>query len=213
VEKESRVSRRKSPALFGLMADAPKAVPVKEESKWRLADGIAAQSYARVVASRWRGADLREQSSEITGDYHTLSVCIQPSRFSLRLGNRVFDNQDVLPGMIQLTRPALPARIAYHTPYDTLHLHVQNALLRECLEWVQGRPAKHDVDLRDPSFSQDTLIAHLGSELLSANDIGGFYADLYADSLSLTIISRVLAVYGEAPPKRGSEQEQCEIVR
>jgi AraC family transcriptional regulator len=153
----------------------------------------------RIVVSRWTGEDLREQTSEITGDYYVLSVCLRPSQFSLQLGAASFSRKEVFAGMMQLTRPALPARIIYHTPYDTLHLHVKNTLLKECFEWSYGKRAASEVALRDPNFSQDPLIERLGSALLAANELDGAYSELYADSLSLTIVARLLALYGESP--------------
>src|SRR5579862_7434797 len=54
---------------------------VQAESRWRRPDVIAGwdQPQPKIVVSRWNGSDLREQTSEITGDYHVLSVCLQPS--------------------------------------------------------------------------------------------------------------------------------------
>lgn len=187
----------------------PRHPLIYAEDRWRSPVTPADNDweYPNIMASRWKGADFREQTSEIGGDYHTLSVCIQPSHFSLWLGAKSFPKKQVLPGMIQLTGPALPARIVYHEPYDTLHLCIRNCLLRECIEWSHGKRPKADIVLRDPSFSQDSFIQRLGSALLSVDEIGGICSRLYADSLSLTIVTRVLTLYGETPsvPVRRTE--------
>jgi AraC family transcriptional regulator len=196
-------SIRREPALFAALGGTSRSnrCLIQEECKWRLPDIMAGsdQPQPRIVVSRWKGTDLREQTSEITADYHVLSVCLQPSQFSLQLGATSYSRKEVFAGMMQLTRPALPARIVYHTPYDTLHLHVKNALLKECFEWSYGKRAASEVALRDPNFSQDPLIERLGSALLSASEVGGAHSELYADSLSLTIVARLLALYGEGP--------------
>lgn len=198
--KNKRHGTTRVNALLGLELRSSRSL-VHEECRWRLPDIIAGSDHPqpRIVVSRWTGEDLREQTSEITGDYYVLSVCLRPSQFSLQLGAASFSRKEVFAGMMQLTRPALPARIVYHTPYDTLHLHVKNALLRECFEWSYGKRAAGEVTLRDPNFSHDPLIERLGSALLLAGQLDGPYSELYADSLSLTIVTRLLALYGESP--------------
>jgi AraC family transcriptional regulator len=206
--RENKGSAQKRSPPFGVPA-GPRGPLIHREDKWRAPAGPADNGCAlpRILASRWKGADLREQTSEIVGDYHMMSVCIQRSQFSLWLGAKHFPNKQVLPGMIQFTGPALPARIVYHEPYDTLHLRVENSLLREYYEWAHGRRSKSDVILRDPSFSQDPWMERLGLALLSADEISGSYGQLYADSLSLTILSYALALYGESPAPTGRRAE------
>ncbi len=190
-------------ALWGLLRGPGGAshCRIHEESKWRLPDVITDgdRSPPRLVASRWSGDIRHEMTSEIADDYYMLSVSLQPSRFSLWLGKAEYPKKEVFPGIIQLTEPGLPARIVYHTPYDVLHLHFQSALIKECFEWAHGKRAKGDVTLRDPRFAHDPLIERLGHELLSAGKMGGAYGELYAGSLSLAIVARLLALYGEAP--------------
>jgi AraC family transcriptional regulator len=197
-----KIARREAD-LLGLLhsPDRVSQCRVHEESKWRAPDVITGgdQSSPRLIASHWSGDIRHEMTSETTDDYYMLSISLQPSQFSLRLGNAEYPNKNVVPGTIQLTEPALPARIVYHAPYDVLHLHIQGALLKECFEWAHGQRAKGDVTLRDPRFAHDPLIERLGCELLSAGKIDGAYGELYAGSLSLAIVARLLALYGEAP--------------
>jgi AraC-like DNA-binding protein len=196
--------RAKSQAslLKAIGAGQPSGRPIVHvEKQWRLPDILAKTDlpHPRIFASRWSGADLEEKSSEIAGDYHVLSVCLLPSEFSLRLGTNQFSRKKVQAGMMQLTRPALPASIVYHTPYDTLHLHVKNHLFKECFEWAHGKRPATDLGLRDPDFSRDPMIEQLGSALLAVSETDGAYGELYADSLSLAIVTRLLMLYGEVP--------------
>ena len=183
---------------------------LQEESRWRRPDGLVSgnRPTARLIAARWSGANLSEQVSEITHDYHMLSVSLQPTKFSLWLGTRSIPNKEVIPGTIQLTRPALPARIVYYSAYDVLHLYLQEVLLRECFEWLYGKPATSDIILRDPSFSHDPLIERLGLALLSAGKNDETGGAVYADTLSLTIVVHLLGLYAEKPastPRRRVE--------
>ncbi|WP_454625075.1 helix-turn-helix domain-containing protein [Bradyrhizobium cenepequi] len=181
---------------------------VQEERRWRSPEIVSGggRPDARLIATRWHGADRREQSAEITGDYHMLSVTLQPARFSLWLGKRSFPDMEVMPGTIQLTRPSLPARVVYHSSYDVLHLFMQNTLLKECFKWCYGKLPMGELAFRDLGFPQDPLIERLSLEMLSAGKIGEAYDELYAESLGLTIAVRLLKLYGERPPSTARSQ-------
>lgn len=170
---------------------------LEDESKWRLPDSLVGNNVQnlKLLVTRWRGDSPHEQTSENTGDYHLLSISLQPAKFSLLLGKAQFPNQQVIRGTIQLTRPALPARIVYHSAYDTLHLFIQNSLLKECFAWSYGKPTTGDIVLRDPEFSHDPLIEQVGVALLSCDS----HDALCADALSLTIVARLLKLYAERP--------------
>ncbi len=187
------------PALYG---QPRSSLPViHEERKWRRPDVLAngSQPNFKVVASRWNGADQSEQTSEITGDYHTISITLQPSRLSFWLGRTAFMQKTIAPGTVQITGPAQRARAVFHGPYDVLHLHVRNALLQECLAWSGGGRPAGEVNLHDPRFSYDPIVERLGAALLSVGDIEGAFGWLYADALSLALIARLLARNADCP--------------
>ena len=156
---------------------------IQEERQWRRPDILSGgnRPNLRLVAARWRGSDLSERTSEITGDYHMLSISLEPTEFSIWLGTRSIANQEVIPGTIQVTPPALPARIVYHKAYDALHVFIQNSVLKEFFEWSYGKATIGDVVLRDPDYAHDPLIGRLSLALLSADELGGSYSELYAE--------------------------------
>ena len=82
-------------------------------------------------------------------------------------GPKSFQHQDVVPGVIQITPPGLPAHIVYARPYDILHFHIPNALLRECFDWSHRKWPTDGVVLRDPLPARDALLEKLGTTLLS----------------------------------------------
>ncbi|WP_354266923.1 AraC family transcriptional regulator [Bradyrhizobium sp. I1.7.5] len=102
--------------------------------------------------------------------------------------------------MIQITPPGLPARAVYSQPYDTLHLHIPNMLLMECFEWSHGKWPRDGVALRDPLHARDALLQKLGTTLTSIDDLPN--GRLFADFLSLAIITHLLGLYGEVSPSR-----------
>jgi len=174
---------------------------IQEERDWRrpaiLAGGNG--SNLRLFAARWSGTDLREKTSEIAGDYYMLSISLQPTEFSIWLGKTSIPNKKVVLGTIQLTPPALPARIVYHDAYDVLHVFIKNALLKEFFVWFYGKAPVGDVVLRDPHYAHDPVIGRLAFALLSAEELDRSCGELYADSLSLAIVARLFALYAEKP--------------
>ena len=173
---------------------------VQDERNWRQPAVLdnGGRSNLRLFAARWVGADLSEKKSEIAGDYHMLSVSLRSTEFSIWLGTTLIPNKKVIPGTIQLTQPAVPARIVYHDAYDVLHVFIQNVLLKEFFAWSYGKVAVGDVVLRDPSYAYDPAIGRLAFALLSAEELGT-YGGLYADSLSMAIVSRLFSLYAERP--------------
>ena len=174
---------------------------IQEERQWRRPDIFMSNSRAdsRLIAARWTGTELREQTSEISGDYHLLSISLKPTEFSIWFGATSIPRKQVFPGTIQVTPPAAPARIVYHKPYDSLHLFMKNALLKEFFQWSYGKSPIGEVMLRDPSYALDPEIGRLGVALSAADELGDAYGELYADSLSLAIIARLFALYVEKP--------------
>jgi AraC-like DNA-binding protein len=172
---------------------------VQDERKWRSPDVLSGASRPRLIATRWRGADMREQSAEISRDYHMLGVSLQPAKLSFWIGKQSFPELAITPGTIHLTRPGLRARAVYHSRYDVLHLFMQNMLLKECFKWCYGKLPIGEITFRDPGLAQDPLIERLGRALLSAGEIGESYDELYAESLGLTIVVHLLKLYGERP--------------
>lgn len=172
---------------------------IQEEREWRRPSFLPDTGRAdlRLVATRWAGADLREKTSEITGDYHMLSISLKPTEFSIWLGTTSIPHKKLAPGMMQLTAPALPARIVYHAAYDVLHLFIPNSFLKEFSEWTYGRAPSGDIALRDPSYAHDPVIGGLAAALLAADELDGRHGALYAESLSLAIVARLFSRYAE----------------
>jgi AraC-type DNA-binding domain-containing proteins len=172
------------------------------ERSWRLPDISESmdQRNPRLVVSRWQGTNRNEHSFEISGEYHILAIVLQPSRLSLRLGPKLFPHQTVVPGVIQITPPGLLARAVYSQPYDILHFHIPNVLLMECFEWSHGKWPRDGIALRDPSPARDPLLQKLGTTLLSMADIESPNGSLFADFLSLAIVTHLLGLYGEILP-------------
>ena len=131
--RESRHLR--SRVVISLDVVEPNAPIVHDETAWRSPGVLQTNDRpdSRLVVSRWRGAAGEEHSSPgIASNCHMVAIAIQPCEFTLWLGPKVFSDHDVVPGMLQITPPGVPARVVYSQPYDVLHLFVPDQLLAEC---------------------------------------------------------------------------------
>ncbi len=175
---------------------------IHEERAWRWPDSVEDldQSHPKLIVSRWQGMDCREHAFEIVGDYHILAIALEATRVSLQLGARLFPQQEIVPGAIQITPPGVPARVVHTQPYDILHLHIPNLLLRECFEWSHHKWPTDGVVLRDPLLARDALLQNLGVTLLSIADCDDPTGSLLADFLALAAATHLLGLYGEIPP-------------
>jgi AraC-like DNA-binding protein len=198
-ETES-VARERSRSRFLISLERPEPYQpiIHEEGKWRLPDIPEGMDQAnfRLVVSRWRGMDRNEHLFEIAGNYHILAIAIQPSRFSLRLGTKLYAHQEIAPGVIQITPPGLSTCVVHSSPYDMLHLHIPNRLLMECFEWSHGKWPTDGIALRDPLPARDALLQKLGATLISIADADSPSDSLSADFLSLAIVAHLLRQYG-----------------
>jgi len=176
---------------------------IHDEKIWRSPDILRnhERQDSRLVMARWCGSAGEEHSSpEIPNDYHLVAVVGQPSEYTLSLGSKVFSNHRLVPGMVQITGPAVPAHIVYFQSYNNLHVFVPDSLLAECFEWQHGKRSSGRVVLRDPLFAQDTTLQELATTLLSIADVDDPYSRLRADFMGLAVVSHLLGQYGESGP-------------
>ncbi len=196
-------ARSHSRLLISLARPEPHRPIVHPERSWRRPDFVEDMDQAnpRSVVSRWHGTDRNEHSFEIAGDYHILAIALRSTELSLRVGSKSLPRQEILAGATQITPPGLLARVNYVRPYDILHVHIPNLLLKECFEWSHGRWPTDGIALRDPLPARDALLQMLGSTLLSIADTGDPNGSLFAEFLTLAIVTHLVGLYGGiAPP-------------
>src|SRR6185369_13122379 len=90
--------------------------------------------------------------------------------------------------------PGEKLRAIFRGAYDVLHLHLSRGLVTECLEQAEGHPHPGEIRLTDPRFSQDPVIERLAQSLLMAEDAGAVFGEIYAESVSIAIVTRLLGL-------------------
>lgn len=182
-----------------LTADRP---VVETEAEWRRpwCDGDAAGSM-RVAASRWQAFDdvRREVRARTADDGHLVKIVLRTTNLSLSIDGKCVHDGVATPGMVHVTKPGAAAHCLFRGPYDTLHLHVPNALIAECLN---DMPVRSGIAMpADPGLIHDRATERLGRTMLTAGHDDGSLGPLFADCIGIAIVARLLSGF---PEERGA---------
>jgi AraC family transcriptional regulator len=158
-----------------------------------------------VSVSRWQGfaGEAREEVSEIKPDCHVLGVTLRPMDVTAFAAHKLIHDGRAQQGMMRVNEPGLPLRAIFRGAYDTLHLHIKNVLIEECIEagCRQSRSSVRPSWASQPSM--DPVIERLANALIRADDFGGTFGQCYADGVGLAIVARLLARSADVPVPAG----------
>ncbi len=168
---------------------------VVDEPVWRVPRQTSAMalSASKVVATRWHAGSEHEQEfgAETPADRYVVKIVLRSTNIRFRVSGRTVHDGVTTPGTVHVTEPAVPVRCLFRGPYDVLHLHVPNSLIAELARDVTGHPVPELCSKSVPS--KDITVDSLGRALLEADRVGGSFGQLYADSISIAIVARLLA--------------------
>ena len=177
----------------------PSALPagniVVDETEWRTVPRSREPelSARRVIPTRWHAVAQRthEVYAETADDCHIVKIVLRSMNMRLSVAGRTVQDGVVTPGTVHVTEPAAPVRGLFRGPYNVLHLHVPNHLIVEC---ARDMPGHQGTALRSEATpANDPAVERLGRALLDADQVGGGFGQLYADSISIAIVARLLA--------------------
>lgn len=181
------------PRLNGMRGASGACAVIEDEACWRRPTGIGGDrpAPAKVLASRWRASESGQREVSATGPagYHTIAIALRHMSLAFTANGRLLHDGRVVPGMVQVSRPGERVGAMFDGAFDLLHLFVSDTLLAECREAIGDLDGQ--VELQDPTFAQDAVIERLAHALLRVEDAGEF-GRLYAETLSLAIVSRLL---------------------
>ena len=172
--------------------------PIGVEDRWRCpvdTDSAASKAADTVVITRWKcdGADAAEHSTQAGSDHHTIAINLKSTQLTFDYAGRPIHSGCAVPGATQVTSPGTPVRAVFHAPCDVLHVYVSQPLLAECYGGAFGAGHSGDIVISNPNLIQDPAIERLGLALANAGETCGAFGRVYADSLGLAIVSRLLA--------------------
>lgn len=190
------------PAIaFGTPASMPglreATTVIEDEEDWRRPPGLGRDPWAKLLASRWRGggATRKEVAATVPAGFHLVAIALRHMSLALAVEGRLLHEGRVVPGTVQVSRPGERTSASFDGAFDLLHLFVSDALLAECRA---SGGAHGQAGLATTGFVQDAVIERLAHALLRVEDAGTF-GRLYAETLGLAIVSRLLG--------RGQERE------
>jgi AraC-like DNA-binding protein len=121
-------------------------------------------------------------------DCHGVGIVLRRSDARISVAERTLYEGLAMPGLVQVISPSVMARCRFTTPYDMLHLSICSDLITECTpDTERGAPAL------DTCVFQDHVVQRLGLSLATSEDLGNRYGQVYADSIGIAIVARVLA--------------------
>jgi AraC family transcriptional regulator len=174
------------------------AHPIMTECAWRqldMAAGSEASMEGKIVMGRWKNsADTYGDFISNTDEkYHIIEVALRTTRLTLRYADRPIYSGLVMPGATQVTSPGNKVCAQFEDACDMLHFFVPQTVLTNCYYDALGTHHNGTVTLCDPALVIDVDIDRLSRAILSAADSCGPFCIVYADSLALAIVARILA--------------------
>jgi len=177
---------------------------IDDEPQWRWKPrGVgSASSTLRVVATRWRSLEhrTREVRAETPSDGQIVAIVLRNENVLFSVSGRTVHDGAVTPGALHVTEPTASTRCVFRGPYDVLHLHVPNRTIAEiCRDFSDREPTPF---CSQPVLGRDPMVERLARALLASESIGGSYGRLYADAVSIAIVSRLLGLNRAEAPER-----------
>lgn len=170
------------------------------EQSWRQPwEGRASDSLPddRITLARWTLPDGPAFDTGTTAlqDFYVMGVSLRSTRLMFQQeGKPVFEGH-VLPGMLQVTCPDVPARAVFSAGCDILHVLLPATLLNAISsDAFDGMDVAASLRQR-PGIIHDACIERLTSALMLADGSFQAYGQLFADSMGMALMSRLLEMY------------------
>jgi AraC family transcriptional regulator len=182
--------------------------PIGLEDRWRMPARPACTSEPESVAmSRWlhHGESQLEVDHDGSGDLHCVGLNIRCAQLLFHHAGRKLLHGRVPAGIVQVTAPGVRVGAVFESAMDVLHLFVPQAVLAECYEDLFQRAHAGDIVLGDPRLIRDPVLERLGQALGVCKTEGTPPGRMFVDSVSLAIVSRLVARHFAAPSARGRE--------
>lgn len=175
-----------------------RAVPhtVQNEAQWREPDSANALALtSKVIASRWTYAkhSIIEAQTETPTDRHVIGINLRHTQLSFSVNGRSLVSGRMIPGTMHMVAPGRRCAVRFDAPADVLHLQISQQILAECHEAAYGHLPAEAITIDDEALSLDPGIERLAHALLGNDSTGCPFGRLFEESVSLAIVTRVLA--------------------
>jgi AraC-like DNA-binding protein len=162
---------------------------------------------SNILVSRW----IRNDSTALevmnpgSAAHHCIAMNLKCTSLTFAHAGRTLVRGRHTAGAIQVTAPNVPCRAVFESAADVLHLFVAQQLLAECFEDTFGRPHQGDIRLDDPKLVRDPALERLGQALAVSQSDDATLGKVFTDSVSLAIVSRVIARHFKVTERKARE--------
>lgn len=171
---------------------------VPTEHRWRCPPQSTAVPMSRhpgLLVSRWLydGTVPLEVAHPGDAERHCVALALRSSSMRLKCGGKPVIDGRLPAGAVQVTAPATHASAVFDSASDILHLHVPQNAVAECHIDLYGRAPDGDIVLHDPFPYVDPALERLGQALVVAHRQDPGVGRVFAESVAMAILSRVVA--------------------
>jgi AraC family transcriptional regulator len=190
-------------------ANKKRSSPIYIERQWRYPDyaDADAQQGHNLLLSRWTRAEAGPLLVVNHGSdaHHCIAMNLKCSTLTFVHAGTRFIRGRVAAGAVQITAPDVLCSAVFESPCDVLHLFVSQQVLGECFEDLFDRTHAGDIRINDPKLLRDPALERLGQALAALNSDDAALGKVFTDSVSLAIVSRIVARHFSIAGKRTRE--------
>ncbi|MBB5539939.1 AraC family transcriptional regulator [Paraburkholderia fungorum] len=171
--------------------------PIGKERQWRCPGGDHADTPQRggILAARWTRNEAQplEVVNPGSAAHHCIAMNLKCTSLTFAHAGKTLVRGRVTAGVAQITAPDVPCNAVFESPADVLHLFVSQQVLGECFEDMFGRPHAGEIRIDNPKLVRDPALERLGQALAVSQSDDAALGKVFTDSVSLAIVSRVIA--------------------
>jgi AraC-like DNA-binding protein len=169
---------------------------ISQETLWRHCPRLpfADREAEGLTVARWSGARPSDEScgAASSSGCHVLEVNLRPTDVALTVDGVSVHDGKLAAGSVLLTQAGCIMEAQYRSGCDLLHFFIPAGRFEALLREAGNSGPCAAFGRADP----DPVVSSLSRSLLSAGDVEGAAARLYADSVASAILARVLGRLG-----------------
>ncbi len=179
------------------------------EHQWRSPchEDSEARGHGNILVSRWTRHEAQPLEVVNPGStaHHCIAMNLKCTSLTFSHAGRTLVRGRATAGAVQITAPSVACSALFESAADVLHLFVSQQVLCECFEDMFGRPHAGDIRIDDPRLVRDLALERLGQALAVAQSDDAALGKVFTDSVSLAIVSRVIARHFTVAEQRTRE--------
>jgi AraC family transcriptional regulator len=175
-------------------------VSIQEEIHWRCNSHLFDPFRGPIIAVGWwnpRKEGVLELSASALNEHYTIDILLAESSIDCYRNGRRIARGEVRSGATQVTAPGQDIRCRFSRSSEAIHVFIPRSVVVGAYEDVNHRCCPAGFELRDPCFEASESIGRLAHALLGTRTMAGPCATLHSESLSMALLTRLMASQGD----------------